>query len=329
MIKNYFKISFKILFFALITYLILVILEYARQGFINDLSLQKVDLAKATEQTKPVYLVSYADSGENFYRNQNAMSHYAINKGIDFILNYRRNLISPEFIKDNKEIFDDPKGAGMWLWKPYVIMETMKKAPDGAIIVYLDSAFYIKKSLNGLIDMLDNNDVLLVHDRERKNGAFIKGDSFALTNCLTQECRMAPHIWGAVLVIRNTATSRLFIEKWLKNGEDIRILSGKSYGIAPNYPEYAWHHFDQSVLSLVYHNNPKSVKMIEFEETVPYLSWFHRKNSRSSPLKAWYTIYGTDPLVNFGTTGKTLPSSALLNFPGLVDLRKWFIENFM
>lgn len=327
--KHYFKLSFKIILYVLLTYLILVILEYARQGFINDLSLQKVDLDNSNEFKKPVYLVSYADIGENIYRNQNAMSHYAINKGIDFILNYRRNHISKRFIKDNKEIFDTTKGAGMWLWKPYIILETMKTAPEGAIIIYLDSAFYIKKSLHGLIDMLGNNDVLLVHDRERRNGAFIKGDSFALMNCLTPECRNAPHIWSAIVLTRNTATSRAFIEKWLKSSRDIRILSGESYGIAPNYPEYAWHHFDQSVLSLVYHNNPESVKMIEFEETTAYLSWFHRKNSRSSPLKAWYTVYGADPVINFNATGKTLPSSALLNFPGLVNLRKWFIQNFM
>lgn len=323
------KSSFKVILYILVIYLVLVILEYAKQGFINDLSLQKVDVVNSNKPREPVFLVSYADGGENFYRNQNAMSHYAINKGIDFILNYRKDHISRIFINENKEILDNPKGAGMWLWKPYIILETMKTAPEGSIIIYLDSAFYIKKSLNGLIDMLNNHDVLLVHDRGRKNGAFIKGDSFALMDCTGEECREAPHIWSAVMIMKNTAISRAFIEKWLESCQDIRNLSGENYGIAQNYPEYAWHHFDQSVLSLVYYKNPASVKMIEFDETVPYLSWFHRKNSRSSPLKSWYTIYGSDPIINFGTTGKTLPSSALLNFPGLVDLRKWLIENFM
>jgi hypothetical protein len=327
--KHYIKLLSKLLLYSIFIYLVLVILEYSRQGFINDLSLQKIDLNDSDLSRKPVYLISYADGGRVFYQNQNAMSHYAINKGVDFILNYRKRHISHEFIENNQEIFNDPKGAGMWLWKPYIIAETMKSAPEESIIIYFDSAFYINKSLNGLIEMLGDKDVLLVQDRNRKNGQFVKGDSFSLMNCLSQECRSAPHIWSAAIVLRNTKLARSFIEQWLKNSQDIRILSAKNYEIMANYPEYSWHHFDQSVLSLVAYKNSESVKVINFEETKPFLSWCHRKSSLSSPLKSWYSMYGSDPLINFSVTGKTLPSSALLNFPLLVNLRKWFIERFM
>ena len=56
--KKYLKILCKTLIVSVFIYLVLVILEYARQGFINDLSMQKVDLSLQNSIKEPVYLVS-------------------------------------------------------------------------------------------------------------------------------------------------------------------------------------------------------------------------------------------------------------------------------
>lgn len=290
--------------------------------------MEKVDFDNIDINSESVYLISYADGQEVFFRNQNTMARYALNKGVDFILNYRKKHLAEEFLADNKEILQAKRGAGMWLWKPYLLLETMKTAPENSFIIYLDSAFYIKKPLKELLNKLGDKDILLIQDRDRKNGEYVKGDSFALMNCLSEECRNGPHIWSAAIITRNTPTSRAFIKEWLDSAKDIRILSNEEYGIQPNYPEYKWHHCDQSVLSLVYQNNADPVKLIPFEETTEYLSWVHRKNSNSSPYKAWYSVYGANPLINFNKTGKALPSTALLNTPPIVILRKWLLSHF-
>jgi len=319
---------YKISLYIIGIVLAIIILEYARQGFIHDVSLQPPINRQDTSNT-PIYLISYADGKEHIFRNQNTMANSAVNKGFDVIFNYRKNLLDHNFIAKNQEILSEPFGAGMFLWKPYIILQTMRTAPPGAIIICLDSAFIFKKPIFGLTQYLQHNDVVLVHDRERKNGAFVKGDSFALMGCVSEKCRQAPHIWSAVVMVKNTVAARQFIEKWLKASEDIRILSNKNYQIKANYPEFAWHHFDQSVLSLVYFKNPTGVKMLEFEDTEAYLSWFHRKSGPSSPLKTWYSVYGADPVINLNKNGKTLSSTAILNIPPLVWIRKWWIENFM
>ena len=43
-------------------------------------------------------------------------------------------------------------------------------------------------------------------------------------------------------------------------------------------------------------------------------------------VKPWYSIYGIDPIINFNTNGKVLPSTALINTLPIVRLRKWVIE---
>ena len=240
----------------------MVTLEYARQGYINDISLQP----PFVNQQAPSYLVSYADGKDHIFRNQNAMQHYAINKGIDVIYNYRKDLIDPDFIKQNQQIFDEPIGAGMWLWKPYVILKTMQAAPIDSTVIYLDSGFVIKQPLTDIIEHLKEKDVILVHDHDRKNGSYVKGDSFALMSCLTEECRNAPHIWSAAIILKNTKQAQDFIKSWLKAAQNIKILSNKDYKIQQNYPEFKWHHFDQSVLSLVYCQNQNKIKLLEKSE---------------------------------------------------------------
>lgn len=321
------KKFFKTISYLLLASIILVVLEYARQGFVEDLSMQPY-VFNQDERVSPIYLVSYVDGPEYFYRNQNAMTHYAINKGIDFILNYKKHHINLEFYEKNKEIFSVKTGGGMWLWKPYIIYETLKNSPENSVILYLDAAFKIKKHLNQFFKLLDSNDIILAHDHDRKNGSFVKGDSFALLDCEDEACRNASHIMSGAILVKNTPYSREFIKKWLDAMQDIRILSNEQYGIKENYPEYKWHHFDQSVLSLIYHKNPSKIKMIEFDELSEYFSLFHRKPSKSSPNKAWYSVYGIDPLINFNKYGKTLPSTSLLNIAPVVYIRKKIIEYF-
>jgi hypothetical protein len=167
---------------------------------------------------------------------------------------------------------------------------------------------------------------MLVHDRNGTNGQFIKGETFALMNCTNEECRNGPHIWGAIIVVRNTKKARDIIREWLKFSQNIKAFSSKNYGIAPNYPEFKWHMYDQATLSLVYLKNKNFIKLLEHEETLPILSWFHRKNSKSAPNKIWYTVYGAEPLMNFSSKGKSLPSTALLNTSPIVYLRKWWLN---
>jgi hypothetical protein len=329
------KACIRYLSIFLVVIFALVILEYARQGFIQDISMQPVNLettpdlgSEAPVNRPAVYLLSYADGKEHVFRNQNALGHYALNKNIDFILNYRKSHIDHDFYYKNLEIFKENVGAGLWLWKPYFVDKALNSAPENAIIVYLDSAFMIKKPLNGLIRELEQNDIILIHDHGRKNGAFIKGDSFALMDCTTEQCRQSPHIGGGVLLVKNTPYARKFVKNWLTSAQDIRIISNQDYKIKENYPEFLWHNYDQSVLSLIYAKNPSKVKLIAFDDLKPFMSWFHRKPSKSSPAKGCYTVYGTDPLVNFSNNGKSLPSTALLNLRPVVYIRKFIIEWF-
>ncbi len=327
--------SFKIVSLIISFLIICVVVEYAHQGYINDMSLQPVNRfsapdLEAPEPTgrPPVFLVTYAAGGEKYFRNQNAVNQYAVNKGIDFILNYRKSHIDVKFFEKNREIFNERVGAGMWVWKPYIILRTLQSAPEGSIIIYLDAAFKIRKPIPRFLDQLGDKDMMLVQDQDRLNGAYVKGDTFHLMDCMDDGCRQSPHIWSAIIVIRNTDKSRKIVKSWLEACENIDILSATATKYVPNFPEYKWHHFDQSVLSMIYYKNKDDIKLDHFDDIDNYFVWFHRKGGPHSPLKPWYTVYGAEPTIETGQGYKKLSSWALLNIPPVVWVRKYLQKDW-
>ena len=71
------------------------------------------------------HLVTYAD--ENFVEQQKYL-HQIHKEGFVHHPFNRKQLESTKFYKDNKKILDQDKGAGWWLWKPYYILEVLKKS---------------------------------------------------------------------------------------------------------------------------------------------------------------------------------------------------------
>lgn len=86
-----------------------------------------------------VTLVCYAAGPRNHERNRLALIVSAKNKGIDRIIAYDPLDGSHPFYQQHRHILERPTGAGFWLWKPYIIAETLKHLGPDEIVFYLDS----------------------------------------------------------------------------------------------------------------------------------------------------------------------------------------------
>ncbi|MEI8320731.1 MAG: hypothetical protein WCG05_01815 [Alphaproteobacteria bacterium] len=252
--------------------LALIAFVFMHAFFVGDLS--KAPLQQ--EITEPLYLVSYADGHEVFHKNQKMLTYSALKKGVSYIFNYKRHLIDPVFVKSHQRIFDHKSGAGAWLWKPWVIMNTMKQAPENAYILYCDSGFMIKGNLSPLLELLKTHDVILAeYNREIFGflGNRIKLEALIKANCQTKPCQESRLIWAGFLLVKNTPTGRKFIQQWLDycSDEDMILPDSKLGGR---------HMYDQSLLSLTYAKNPQGVVLVDAEGVGHnnILKWHHRKS---------------------------------------------------
>lgn len=157
------------------------------------------------------------------------------------------------FFKENKEILIQQKGIGYWLWKPYIILETLKGLDDGDITIYSDCGIEIIDDLKPLIDLCDNEtDILLFTNSNYTNKIWTKRDCFVLMNCDEERYWNGIHCDAAFCLFKKSAKSIKFLEEWLFYGSNINIITDlPNICGAENFPKFIEHRRDQSILSLL------------------------------------------------------------------------------
>lgn len=69
-------------------------------------------------------------------------------------------------------LFLDGKKGGYWIWKAYIIYDSIRKLNDGDLLVYADSGCELMKNTSGWeshFDLLNSNDGIFFQYREDKN----------------------------------------------------------------------------------------------------------------------------------------------------------------
>ena len=84
-----------------------------------------------------VNFITYSDE---LYRDRQAILDNHAKQIFDVTHSYNSEwLMTTDFYLENKIILDKTRGNGYWLWKPFIILETLKKMDDNDVLLYLDS----------------------------------------------------------------------------------------------------------------------------------------------------------------------------------------------
>lgn len=203
-----------------------------------------------------VYLVSFATP--NFYNSQKKLNKSALQFGVDECIPFTNvDLKKTEFYQKNKVILDHERGAGYWLWKPFIILEAMKQADEGDIVIYSDSGAEVIESLQPLIDICLKQQGLLFFQvpsftGKHTNIKWTKRDCLLLMDADYAEIHHAEQVAGSPHFYQKNTKHIEFIEEWLFYCEDPRILTDQPNTCGfRNYPDFLDHRHDQSVLSIL------------------------------------------------------------------------------
>jgi hypothetical protein len=160
---------------------------------------------------------------------------------------YRFDDLPAEFRREHASILAQPRGAGYWLWKPQVILQTLEQRQDGDVVMYTDAGTYFIQSPRPLLERCD--DVL---------GFFLLGQCTEVRWTKAD----ARHAFGdlrgqqmcATLgLFRKTRRTLEFLRAWLAAciRDDYHLLDD-SPSVTPNHPDFREHRWDQSLFSLTY-----------------------------------------------------------------------------
>jgi hypothetical protein len=234
------------------------------------------------------FLVSYADGPPVHGRNQQALIRSATGRGVDSVFVWGRQDLSADFRQRHRQVLDHPRGAGYWLWKPYVILEGLRRAGDGDIVVYMDAGITVRRSLGPLVELAQRFDLVLVENRH-PNASYVKRDCFVLTGTDTPACHGAAQLDASVLLLRSTAANREFVETWLGYCADARVLTDapNECGL-PDLPGFVEHRHDQAVLSVLWwRERSRLTHVLRDPETKATYLRHHQRRNRFVPIGLW------------------------------------------
>ena len=198
-----------------------------------------------------VHLVSFATPQYKYAQKQ--LGESAMQYGVNILHAFNeRDLKKTAFFKTNKHIFNQKKGFGYWLWKPFFILEMMKKAEQSDIIMYADAGNTVLADLKPLFEICLNQNIVLFQVHKRKNKTWTKHDAFELMNCNEEYYREAEQVCGSPQLYKVCPESISFVEKWLNFCQNAHILTdSENINGAANDSEFIDHRHDQSILSLL------------------------------------------------------------------------------
>jgi len=197
-------------------------------------------------------IVNYANSRYGQAQKFNTQSALEIGKA-DCVLEYGPESIDAAFFEKNRTILQHEKGGGYWLWKPYIILDALKKSQPGDELIYVDSGCCFIKKIDYLTDLLETTGQDIVpFEVQHLEGEWSKRDAFVLMGldgCGFEKTRQR---LSGFIVIKNTQFSQNFFSEFLLLAQDIRIVSdypnvcGKM-----NFSGFQCNRHDQTVFSLL------------------------------------------------------------------------------
>ena len=174
--------------------------------------------------------------------------------GISKIYSYDfEDIKETSFYNEHKLILQQKKGMGFWLWKPFIIRESLNKLNNGDVLIYADAGSSIIGSLDPLIEKCNKDfPILLFANGNLKNRYWIKRDCFVQMDCDEKKYWDGLQVDAALTIFRKNEFTMNFVNEWLQYCIVPSIITdAPNVEGEKNFWGFHFHRMDQSVLSLL------------------------------------------------------------------------------
>ena len=213
------------------------------------------------------YFLIYNDDTHTHYNNKLIDSIKRHAPDFEVIVFDKKDMDS-EFTVKNKRILELPRGGGYWLWKPYIINETLKRLEEGDLLFYCDSKYFFMEEFSELYrEPLSRKDVIIWKNKPNEPTWFMSNwckqsviEKYDMNDKVFNHGAL--DCWAGCILIRKTGFSTSFIKEWLDMCcvyEDITDFPSS----IPNSIKFRDHRHDQSLLSVLLYKN--GIEMETFE----------------------------------------------------------------
>jgi len=230
-----------------------VLAQYRRDPLASDRA--SIEARAAGGPRAHITAISYANGccAQSIERNRRS----ALAVGADDARAYGFADLEPRWAERHAEILEQKKGAGWWLWKPRLILDTLQDESvpwHTGVVLWLDAGnFFVGDPHPVVARALRNSDVAAMRlkcciESDWTSARALRrlgGDGYAIAD--------RPQLGAYFMIFRKTTTTLAFVEDWLRFSEDPEILmeTGGDENMVES-PSYQRHMADQSVFSVLF-----------------------------------------------------------------------------
>ena len=215
-----------------------------------------------------MYFLVYNDESGEYDENIQQLTESVKTFSHFEVIIFNKKDIDLKFKEQNEDILTKKRGGGYWLWKPYIINETLKNIDEQDILFYCDSKYYFTEPFKNLFYNKMQKDIIIWKNKPNESSYYLKQwckmDVIKKYNMYNEtfiyNCEIC---WAGCIVLRKTTTVSNLIKRWLLiccNENDITDIPST----ISNSPDYSEHRHDQSLLSIVLHEF--NIKLHYFEK---------------------------------------------------------------
>ena len=182
----------------------------------------------------------------------------AIEKGkCDECHAFNSSVIDAEFKRTNAKILSARRGAGYWLWKPYIINKTLHELNEGEYLIYADAGIHFISPVHPALAIMEAFDSVyhgvIVSCNGLPHSKWCKRDAFVKQQCDFEKCHQARQAAGGWSFWRKGPHALKVASTWLKESADFASLTDAPNVMGkPNLPGFRDHRHDQAVLTNIF-----------------------------------------------------------------------------
>ena len=200
-----------------------------------------------------VHFITFANTG---YMPPDRLVTEANRFGFDTIRAMNEHDI-PEFVEKHKEFIDsNSHGYGLWIWKPKIILDTLKSIAPCDILIYCDAGMhlnvkgltryyqYLQRLNTPAVDMItfSTNDKYWAQQYCKADVAHHYYPEFL--------DRTDHYCYAGVMMLKNTSNTIRVISEWLELCENYHFIDGTSSQLYAERPDFAGQDCDNGLFNI-------------------------------------------------------------------------------
>ena len=172
---------------------------------------------------------------------------------VDRVVEYGPSVLDARIKRAHRSMLRSIRGAGYWLWKPYIALDALKNLKDGDTLIYSDAGIVFVHSVHPLIELMNEHSLdVMVFENGLSEKAYTKRDAFVLMDSDEPVYRHSMQRMSGLFLMRKSTFAEKLAREWLAFAEDPRILTDRENELGlPDHTDFVAHRHDQSILSLL------------------------------------------------------------------------------